>query len=83
MAHTILGVQVKNRAKNAEIVHKVFTEFGCNIKTRIGLHDVNGSSCSPDGIIVLELFGEQKELDVFESKLNAIKGIIIKKMVFD
>ena len=83
MTHTILGVQVKDRVKNAEKVHKIFTEFGCNIKTRIGIHDVHDDRCSPDGLIILDLYGSKKELDIFESKLKAIKGVIVKKMVFE
>ena len=37
--HIILGVHITDRLKNAVEVQKVFTEYGCNIKTRIGLHD--------------------------------------------
>ena len=37
--HIILGIHVTDRLKNAVDVQKVFTEYGCNIKTRIGLHD--------------------------------------------
>jgi hypothetical protein len=34
--HIILGIHVSDRLKNAVEVQKVFTEYGCNIKTRIG-----------------------------------------------
>ena len=39
--HIILGIHISDRLKNAVDVQKVFTEYGCNIKTRIGLHDAN------------------------------------------
>ncbi len=35
----ILGVQVTNRIKNALEVQEILTKFGCNIKTRLGLHE--------------------------------------------
>ena len=38
--HIILGIHITDRLKNAVDVQKVFTEYGCNIKTRVGLHDV-------------------------------------------
>lgn len=43
--HIILGIHVSDRLKNAVDVQKVFTEYGCNIKTRIGLHDADENVC--------------------------------------
>ena len=45
--HIILGVHITDRLKNAVDVQKVFTEFGCNIKTRVGLHDVGEQRLRP------------------------------------
>ena len=55
--HNILAIHVTDRLKNAVEVQKVFTEFGCNIKTRVGLHDVAGDVCAPGGVVILELVG--------------------------
>ena len=33
---TILGIQVTNRLEKAQDVQHVLTEYGCNIKTRLG-----------------------------------------------
>ena len=39
--HIIVGVHITERAKHAGEVQKVFTEFGCQIRTRLGLHEAN------------------------------------------
>ena len=48
--HYILGVHVTNRTVNSVEVQKVFSEYGCYIKTRVGLHDVDetGGMCGFD-----------------------------------
>ena len=80
--HIIVGVHVTDRVKHAGAVQKVFTEYGVHIKTRLGLHDVDGSTSSPSGIIVLELVGDEKKCSSIIKKLAAIRGIEAKKMVF-
>jgi ACT domain-containing protein len=80
--HIILGIHVTERLKNAVQVQKVFSEFGCNIKTRIGLHDVDDRSCSPSGVVLIEFFGTSSEADVMIAKLNEVEGVEVKQMVF-
>lgn len=79
----VLGVMVTNRVENASQIQKVLTECGCNIKTRIGLHEVDDNVCSPAGLILLELFGDDKAYDEVEGKLKAIKDLQVQKMVFE
>lgn len=78
----ILGVQVTNRVENVQDVQKILTEFGCNIKTRLGLHEVTESHCSTIGLLLLETCGNEAEVLAMESKLREIKGVTVKKMVF-
>lgn len=78
----ILGVQISNRCAHAVQVQQLFTEYGCSIKTRIGLHDVAGNQCSTSGLILLELHGTQKDADALEKKLRVLKGVTVKKMAF-
>jgi hypothetical protein len=80
--HTIFGIHVIDRMKKAGDIQKVFTTYGCNIKTRMGLHEVHENSCLPGGLILLEVIGDGEELKKFEKALAAIKGIEVKKMVF-
>ena len=78
----ILGVLISNRSVNATRVQQLFTEYGCSIKTRLGLHDVECNQCSPSGLILLELHGAQKDASALEKKLRMLKGVTVKKMVF-
>jgi hypothetical protein len=80
--HIILGIHVSDRLKNAVDVQKVFTEYGCNIKTRIGLHDVDERSCSPSGVVLIEFFGSEDEATAMVARLDAVEGVGVQKMVF-
>jgi len=79
----ILGVQIAERMNNALEVQRLFTEYGCNIKTRLGLHEVSGKACAPSGIVLLELVGDEKDCLALADKLGTIPGIEVRKMVFD
>ena len=81
--HTILGIHVKSRAASAANIQKVLSEFGCNIKTRIGLHDASPTTCSPSGVILLELVGEDPKIELLCKKLGAIREVETKLMVFE
>jgi hypothetical protein len=80
--HIILGIHITDRLKNAVGVQKVFTEYGCNIKTRVGLHDVNADVCSPSGVVLIEFFGSDTDADAMMAKLDAVEGVHVQKMVF-
>ncbi len=80
--HIILGVHITDRVKKAGEVQQVFTEYGCNIKTRIGLHDVDATQCSPSGVILLEFFGEPSEAEQMAAKLETVEGVHVQSMVF-
>jgi hypothetical protein len=80
--HIILGIHITNRMKKATSVQKLLTEYGCNIKTRIGLHEVNDNFCATNGMLLLELTGDEKKCLELTKKLSAIPGIEVKKMVF-
>lgn len=77
--HVLLGVHVTDRLKEAVEVQKVFTEFGQNIKTRVGLHEIGQS---PEGLVVLEIMGDAQVSKKMAQKLSAIEGIEVKEMVF-
>ncbi|MEI6154413.1 MAG: hypothetical protein WCQ90_10045 [Deltaproteobacteria bacterium] len=79
----VIGILVTNRVENAAQIQKVLTECGCYIKTRIGLHEVTENICSPAGLILLEIFGDDKAYDEVEGKLKQVKGLQVQKMVFE
>ena len=80
--HLILGVHLTDRLKEASDVQTIFTEFGANIRTRLGLHDADGSVCGPGGVILLELVGGEESFDTLVARLEAVPGVEVHKMVF-
>ncbi len=79
----ILGIQITNRVERVPEVQRVLTEFGCLIKTRLGLHDVSDSSCSPTGLLIIETYGDEASVLEMEARLAAIPGVSVQKMVFE
>ncbi len=79
----VMGVLVTNRVQNVPELQKVLTECGCQIKTRLGLHDTDANFCSPNGLILLELFGDDAAYTDVETRLRAIKGLQVQKMIFE
>jgi hypothetical protein len=82
-SHQILGVHLMDRIAKAGEVQRVFTEFGCDIKTRVGMHDARGDVCGPGGIIILECVGSEESFGQLATQLSAIAGVEVQKMVFN
>lgn len=78
----VLGVYVENRIAEATEVQGILTKYGCTIKTRVGLHEVDDTQCSSNGLILLELCGDTAEWDKLEKELKSCKGLKIQKMSF-
>ena len=76
---TIIGIKISNRLQSAISVQEVLTEFGCIIKTRIGLHEEINGQCSPKGLILLEIIDDKKAIDI-ANKLCDIEEIEIQQM---
>lgn len=80
--HTIIGVHVHERKQNAVGVQQVLTEFGDVVRTRLGLHDLEGRTSSPSGLILLELAGDGRRVRSCVAALRRCHGIQLKTMVF-
>jgi hypothetical protein len=80
MKKIVMVILVDKRIEDALKVQGVLTEFGCIIKTRLGVHDGVGDSCSNTGLIILELVQKGTEHKKLKKKLNAIKGISTKQI---
>ena len=80
--HIVLGVKINNRLKHVPEVQKLLSEYGCNIKTRLGLHEVDATSCSTGGLLLLELFGEDRICLELAAKLEKLEEIEVQKMIF-
>jgi hypothetical protein len=83
MKRIVLGIQITNRLQSASSVQQLFSKYGCNIKTRLGLHDVNENVCSGTGLVLLDMFGNETEICTFETEMRKIDGIQVQKMVFE
>lgn len=85
MKKIIIGIQVGHRNEDATNVQKILTDFGCIIKTRLGLHQQseNNELCSEKGLIILELVRDcdEKATELIE-KLNNIDEVSVRKMEF-
>jgi len=79
----VIGVYIKDRIQSAEAFQHLLTQYGCSVKTRLGLHDVAKSMCAPGGIIILEMTGDAGQIDEFYNKCSSEAGLDVQKMVFD
>jgi hypothetical protein len=81
--HIIFGVHITDRIHHAGEVQALLTEYGCNIKTRLGLHEVSETACSPNGLLILEMFGDEARCEELAHKLTTKHNVEVKKMVFE
>lgn len=80
--HYIVGIHITDRLQNVPAFQALLSEYGCHIKTRIGLHDVSDNYCSPNGLVIVELVGEDTKRDAFVAALKNISGLDVQMMVF-
>lgn len=76
----ILGVKLNHRVNTAVTFQEVITKHGCIIKSRIGLHNVENGTCSPSGVILLEVISDNTE--ELEQDLKKIEGLELQSMTF-
>ncbi len=81
-SHVILAIHVTDRLDRASELQQIFSKFGCYIRTRLGLHEVSESYCSPNGIILLELLDDIEKMTELRDSVNAIEGVEAKDVVF-
>ena len=81
--HLIYGVHITDRLRHATTVQEVLTRGGKYIKTRLGLHEIEGNQSSPNGLLILEMTGPEEDCDKIADDLNAVEGVEVKKIVFD
>jgi hypothetical protein len=81
--HIVIGVHISDRVHNVPGVQNLLTEYGCSIKTRIGLHAVDEKFCSPNGLLLLEMAGPEKPTFELIEKLKAIQGVDVQTMIFE
>lgn len=78
MDKAIMIIHMTQRKEAAPRVQETLTEFGCIIKTRLGIHDGVTDKCSNDGLILLELMAKAADSKALEDRLRALPGVKTK-----
>ncbi len=79
----IMAVNINGRTASAPKVQEVLTKYGCSIRTRVGFHEVNEDQCSMDGLIILQLFGNDGEINEMFDELKVLEGVTPKIIDFE
>ena len=75
--HSVLVMSVENRRENADKIQSVLTNHGCEVKARLGLHEA-GNVCAEEGLIIIQLVPDDKDIKAFVKDLNEIGGVKAK-----
>ncbi len=75
MEKTVLLVLVGNRKESAVTVQKILTDWGCTIKTRLGLHEGVLDNCTNSGLLILDIVGEKEKNEEMTRKLNLVHDV--------
>jgi len=78
----ILIIKLNEREILSNKFQEIISAYGCYIKTRIGLHDVDNEMCSTTGIIILQMPDKKEIIKDMIKELNSIKYIQIEKIHF-
>ncbi|WP_291857761.1 hypothetical protein [Marinilabilia sp.] len=78
----IIGILVEDRFDEAQQVQEILTRYGCSIKTRLGLHNVNGNHCSQAGVIILQLIPDDEKGELLVMAMKKLEGVQVKEMLF-
>ena len=74
----IVIISVEHRKNTAVAVQEVLSEYGCLIKTRVGITDSTPKKCSQTGLIILEFLGNKREVTLMTKKLSKLSGVKVK-----
>lgn len=74
----IIIISVKQRKSASVLVQEILCEYGCLIKTRLGITDSTSKKCSQTGLIILEFLGNKREINLMIKKLSKIEGVAVK-----
>lgn len=78
MTRDVMLIMISNRSNSAVKVQDLLTEYGCIIKTRLGLHEGVDKKCSESGLIILEIFNMDSEAKKLLAALKKVKGVHAK-----
>lgn len=58
----IIGISVENRKEESLKLQEILTEYGCLIRTRIGLHEMGEYKCLNYGVVLIEVVDKVNEI---------------------
>jgi hypothetical protein len=77
----ILGILVDKKEHNTiAAVQKTLTSYGCVIRARLGVNEEFFGS--PAGLIIIELMGDEIQMDLLEKDLQKLPKVVLRKIVF-
>jgi hypothetical protein len=82
MLSSLMAIKIDGRIAEAPHVQEILTKYGCYIKTRIGFHETNEDHCSMDGVLILQLFGDEKNANDMMDELSKLEGVSPKIIEF-
>lgn len=77
----VMSVLVNKRTEDAPRFQEVITKHGCLIRVRLGVHEVE--TCSEDGLIMLQLCGEDDEVQALLKEINGLHSVRARLMKLD
>jgi len=77
---SILGIVVPRHEDLGVKVQNILTEYGCVIRTRLGVNEVWFGE--PAGLIILELAGDRSQFASLEGDLREISEIAVGRICF-
>ncbi|MCK9223713.1 MAG: hypothetical protein M0R46_02900 [Candidatus Muirbacterium halophilum] len=78
MEKNVILILIDSRKDSAVKVQKILTEWGCLVKTRLGLHEGVLSNCSDHGLLFLEMVGEKEKHEQIKNLLDNLPGVNAK-----
>ncbi len=76
----IIGLRLNHRIANAVKLQQALTDYGCNIRLRVGLHETGEEFCADDGVLMLQVCGEKQVVDKMLTAFNQLDGVTAKLM---
>ena len=77
----VVGIVINNRDNTAAEIQRIFTSYGCSIRTRLGINEE--SSGMDTGIMLLELTGNLSEMNNFLNRLLQIDSVYVGVISFN
>lgn len=77
----IVGILIEKKEHDIIVsLQKILTSYGCVIRARLGVNEEFFGE--PAGLIIIELIGDEIQMDLLEDDLQQLPKVILRKIVF-